>query len=928
MNPRSIKNNFKFDELRAIVKDNGIYIIGIVETWFNSDVGIGEYQLEGYSMYRRDRNREGKMRAGGVALYIHNSIVSKECTRFNNLSCEGVICEVGDINREGIYVAVFYRAPTSMDVEVSDLFSCIRTISNKHSLIMGDFNYPGIDWDLGYSDGHGACFFNLIQDCFLYQSVRVPTRRENILDLVLCTEEGMVGEVSVKEPLGTGDHAMVFFKLYGYGKETIDQLGRVGLNYSKANYRLINEHLNKISWGGVFEGLDSNQMWEKFMYYIKECVNKFVPEFKPKSRNGEYKAWYCKRIDKFRKKKSKCWEKFRRSDLPEDEANYKIALNQYTNEIRKAKTNFEVELAQGAKLDSKPFFQYIRKNSKIKQGIGKLVGREGQIGEDDSSKAEILSQHFSSVFNCNRYDVKPEVDYVVGDRELLQGVDVDMEFLRDKIKSLKVTKAAGYDNLPAKLLVNTCSSIISPLKLIFDSSLSDGIVPFDWKKSNVTPIFKSGERASPNNYRPVSLTCISCKILETFVRDALVNYLTENNIIYNNQHGFIKGKSCMTNLLTFLEYVEEAVDCGYPVDVVYLDFSKAFDSVPHELLIHKLGCYGIRGKLLIWIRDWLCGREQRVVINGSVSSWQDVRSGVPQGSVLGPVLFAIYINDLGENLLSRLLKFADDTKTFRKVCNIYDAEMLQRDLDSLSKWGDNWGMKFNAEKCKVMHFGGTRNLEFNYSIGDQVLEVVESEKDLGVIVSKDLKVTQQCCKAASMANRMLGMVKRTFTSRKREVILPLFKSIIRPHLEYCIQSWQPHLSKDVELLEAVQHRATKCIEGMSGLSYDERLRELMLPSLRFRRIRGDLLEMFKMYKGWSGLRFEDFFELNKTNSWLRGHEAKIFKKRFNTNIGKFSFCNRSVDEWNRLPSHLLFCETLNRFKNKLDIVLRDDWGYI
>lgn len=866
------------------------------------------------------------MKAGGVALYIRSNLVSKESNLSKEVSCEGMICEVGDIGKAGIYIAVFYRAPGCPESEDINMFACIEKLSSKDAIIMGDFNYPGIRWDAFSSDAGGERFLKLVQDCFLFQHILVPTRGDNILDLVFSTEEGMVGDISVEEPLGTGDHSMVFFAFYGLvnGENSIF---KSGLNYSKANYKGISDILRIVNWDNEFVGLDTNDMWERFKFYMTDAIKKYIPEFKPKGYQDNRNMWYTKEIDKFRKMKFKCWDKYIKSKLPEDEANFKIALNKFTNEVRKAKMNFEVKLAQEAKSDSKPFFQYVKKNSRTRQGIGKLIGIDGVVGNDDVCKAEILSNHFSSVFNSRSYETKPEVYYMQGNRDTLQEVDFDIDIIRDKLKALKVSKAAGYDNLPAKLLVNTASFIAAPLKLIFDSSLREGWVPCDWKKSNVTPIFKSGDKESPNNYRPVSLTCISCKVIETFIRDTLVSYLTENNIINSNQHGFTKGKSCLTNLLTFLDYVNEYVDQGDPVDVIYLDFSKAFDSVPHELLLYKLDCYGIRGRLLDWIKSWLCGREQRVVLNGESSSWQIVKSGVPQGSVLGPILFTIYINDLGDSILSRLLKFADDTKTFNKICNVHEAEALQRDLDSLHMWADNWGMNFNTEKCKVMHLGGVHNLNYEYRLRDRVLENVDSEKDLGVIVSKDLKVSQQCERASSTANRMLGMIKRTITCRKREVILPLYKSIVRPHLEYCVQAWQPHLIKDIELLEAVQHRATKCITGMLELSYEERLRELKLPSLTYRRIRGDLIEMFKMYKGWSGLKFEEFFTINRTN-WLRGHEAKIYKSRFYTNIGKCSFSNRSVELWNRLPSRLLSCTSLNGFKNKLDVVLREEWGYI
>ena len=200
---------------------------------------------------------------------------------------------------------------------------------------------------------------------------------------------------------------------------------------------------------------------------------------------------------------------------------------------------------------------------------------------------------------------------------------------------------------------------------------------FYWKKANVSAIFKKGDKENPGNYRPISLTSQVCKILESMLRYSIVGHLKENKLIHNSQHEFMKNRSCLTNLLQFLETVTDYIDRGYPVDVIYLNFQKDFDKVPHRRLIHKLTAHGIGGKVLNWIRDWLSGREQRVVLLGSTSTWSPIKSGVPQGSVLGPVLFYIYINDIDDVVSSKILKFADDTKLYRAATNQDDREILR-----------------------------------------------------------------------------------------------------------------------------------------------------------------------------------------------------------------------------------------------------------
>jgi hypothetical protein len=297
---------------------------------------------------------------------------------------------------------------------------------------------------------------------------------------------------------------------------------------------------------------------------------------------------------------------------------------------------------------------------------------------------------------------------------------------------------------------------------------------------------------------------------------------------------------------------------------------------------------------------------------------------VPQGSVLGPLLFIIFVNDMDQAVVSKLLKFADDTKLFGCVSDTTGANILRDDLNALCKWSEDWQMNFNVEKCKVMHFGAN-NLKEQYSINSNVLTEVTEERDLGIIVQNDLKVSEQCGKVVKTANCILGMIKRTFQNKSKDIILPLYKSLVRPHLEYCVQAWCPHLVKDIKLIENIQHRATKMISDLHGQTYEQRLTALNLTTLETRRLRGDLIEMFKILKGFDKTCIN--IDINQL-SQLRGHSLKLFKSRFNTNVGKFVFVNRIVDEWNKLSEDIVSCNSVNSFKNKIDRYLKNCRGLI
>ena len=293
-------------------------------------------------------------------------------------------------------------------------------------------------------------------------------------------------------------------------------------------------------------------------------------------------------------------------------------------------------------------------------------------------------------------------------------------------------------------------------------------------------------------------------------------------------------------------------------------------------MLKKLETIGIEGKVNKWIAEWLNCRKQRVVLNGAVSDWVDITSGVPQGSVLGPILFTIYINDLDNGIASKILKFADDTKMLAKVGCDREIQQLREDLSKLVKWSEDWQMKFNVDKCKVMNFG-SKNSDAKYVMNDKILGSVSEEKDLGIIVCNNLKVSKQCVTASKKANQILGMIGRTFSCKNKSIILKLYKSLVRPHLDYCSQVWRPHLVKDKECLEKVQRRATRMIEECKGLNYEDRLKLTRLTTLETRRLRADMIEVYRILKSIDKVDPVKFFSRNLSDN-LRGHSFKFKKK--------------------------------------------------
>ena len=446
-------------------------------------------------------------------------------------------------------------------------------------------------------------------------------------------------------------------------------------------------------------------------------------------------------------------------------------------------------------------------------------------------------------------------------------------------------------------------------------------MPKQWKTANVVGIFKNGNKSDPGNYRPVSLTCISSKILEHIVHSHVMKHLGKFNILSDVQHGFRAKRSTETQLILTIHDMAKAINDNKSVHAVVLDFSKAFDKVPHQRLLQKLWYYGIHGSLFNWFDSFLQERFQMVVCEGKSSQPVSVTSGVPQGTVLGPLLFLVYINDLPDGLSSNVRLFADDALVYRVIVGDAECDQLQNNLIKLEQWQLKWQMEFNPTKCKVIRVS-TKKSEPNktYMFCGKQLEQVTSISYLGLTVTDKLRWSDHISAISNKASKTLGMIKRNFWFCPKVVKESLYMSIVRPKLEYASSVWDPYTYKDKYMVERVQRKAAQfCLRNYKPMeSVTDMLKDLGWDTLELRRKKARLTTMYKMSHNLLDMNLENHL-VPHTETRTRGsHPFKFRVPKINKDVYKFSYFPQTIKEWNKLPENVVNSDSVGLFKSNLD----------
>ena len=507
----------------------------------------------------------------------------------------------------------------------------------------------------------------------------------------------------------------------------------------------------------------------------------------------------------------------------------------------------------------------------------------------------------------------------------LKKIQITDQKLINAIDEMPKNTSSGPDTWPAELVKKCKNQLCKPLKLIFERSLETGEIPDELLKAYITPIYKKGEKSNPINYRPISLTSLISKILERIIRKEIVQHLENNNLINESQHGFRKGRSCLSQLLDHYSKTLTALENGADYDVIYTDFSKAFDKCEFNIIFEKLLLHGIGGDIGRWIHNFLTNRTFNVVVNYDKSDSAKVLSSVPQGTVLAPILFIIMINDINENIEScDTSQFADDTKIAKAIKNIRDEEILQKGIDSMYKWSDKNNMMFNFEKFNHIRYSIKNPINsVEYKINNFNIKTVSEMKDLGIIMSMNMQFTTEFEKSTKKARQKMGLILRTFRSREKNLMLTLYKTLIRPHLEYGTVLTSPHMAKEIQLLEGIQRTLTSKITSIKHLNYWERLENLKLYSLERRRDRYAIIYIWKILENMVPNLTNDSIEsyIHQRKGRLCRIPSVVSKStaRIKT-IKRNSFTVRGPILFNTIPKKIRDLRNIkvDIFKNNLD----------
>ena len=918
-NIRSIRHKLEY------IKEHFIdfNILCFTETHLNQDIPINELLLsQTFDIpYRKDRTNHG----GGILVYINNDLTHARMPELEVYCDESIWVKI-KAKSEIFLIGVFYSPRTAdvmffnnLNLNLEKAFEMSNNI-----IILGDMNENLLNPN--FNNLRNILIINSLQNV-----ISSPTRQQAILDPILIPSDMVYCDAGVQEiPNNISDHNATFLHLpFSYDIQPSFQ--RTVWVYKKAKFEDLNEKILSYDWSCLQEGTVNEAcavFTAVFMNFVKSCVPSKTINVRP-----DDKPWYDNIIRKFSTKRDRMKKTSRKSGRSQDWEKYKHLRNKVNNLKKQAKENFynnlEVNLVELQSNDRKGFWKIIRhfvkehdSSSATMPPLG-MANADGQINfyTTNDEKANCLNEYFASISTVNDENVTlPNLSFKT--QAKLSDITFTSKEIEDVIINLNVNKACGPDLISHKMLKECAHTVSKPLHILFSRSLNEGCFPDSWKIAQVTPIFKKGDKSLPSNYRPISLLSCCGKLFERIIFKHTYNYLFQNNLLYKYQSGFLPNHSTVYQLIDIYHHVCQTLDQSQISCMIFCDISKAFDRVWHKGLLFKLVQNGIDGKLLKWITSYLHNRHQKTVIQSAVSNLQPVSAGVPQGSVLGPLLFLIYVNDITESLLSLTRLYADDSSLYCSASSMQDIEgMLNHDLYQISLWANQWLVNFNPSKTEAILFSLKKDHNFPRLIFDDTeISFVENHKHLGVTLSSNGQWSSHIQNILFSASKVINIMRKLKFTLSRIALNQIYLSHVRPILEYASIVWDGCTKKDIESIEKLQHEAARIVTGLTrSVSLENVYRECCWESITARRETQKLCFMYKAYNNMTPSYINDLIpasvgDLSEHNLRNRQNISTIPTR---TTLFKNSCIPSTIDMWNSLDLNIRQNSTVCGFKNEL-----------
>ena len=747
------------------------------------------------------------------------------------------------------------------------------------------------------------------------EPTRVTQTTANVLDLFFTSNASLINSISVTP--GFGDHFAVLADS-SLKPEVHKKPPRKIFQYGKAKMAELKSDLDAFvnTSLGDFNSSTVEENWVSFKTELFDKMDKYIPSKMSSTRRNV--PWFNRDLHKMRRKQQRLYNSAKTSGNPRLWEKFREHRKNYNKALRQAENNHIRNLfsQEDNKDNNKAFYKYIKNLRRDNSGISPLKV-DGKTISDPQGKANVLSDYFRSVFTD-----EPSSVPTMSEEKLpsITPLAFNTNGILKLLDGLNASKASGPDNIPVRILKECAVQIAPFLQALFTQSLQTGELPVDWQTAFITPLFKKGDRSQPSNHRPVSLTSVCCKIMEHCIFSHIMSHCENHTILTDVQHGFRRKRSCESQLIETVDDLAFNIDQGLQTDIVVLDFRKAFDTVPHLRLLSKLEQLGIDGPVHNWINTFLTSRIQKVVVDGAESQAEKVTSGVPQGTVLGPLLFLLYINDLPQSIRSQVRLFADDCLIYHTVKTQADQNILQEDLHHLESWQQKWLMQFNPTKCTVIHMTSSRRKPrtFDYFLCNQKLSTVDCNPYLGVEIARTLSWNNHINNIVKLANSVIvmGLVKRNLYSALKETKILAYQSIVRPTIEYAASIWDPFTTKNISKVEKIQRSAARFVHNdYSHSSVTSMLENLEWTTLQTRRKAARLTILFKIRNGDLCVSAAEK-RLTSTKS-TRIHQARYKHLSAKMDTFKNSYFPRTIVDWNALPPVVIEATTTNQFKERL-----------